>query len=319
MTYQRALLGYDLTDPDWITANQQGRLAPGQQSLLRKHRNNSCFLNLAFLFLAPSFLGVCFFCCWGSAALFVPKQNQGGPPSLFFLLALALLVPTVLLGMLVSALIKAQKARFQRYVDSVVIERAQGEIVWNDQQASYQAHTPNFALQAPGDGLLPAPGPYHFYYVAGEYLLVSAQPIHTFTQALALPGTLAATGLPGDEQARLALQFALCNALDFSPADLDENRLGRLSQRPRQRVSLGAHAAALWNSQLQTIEEHLVVRQEGGDEDVVFYCDVGQEHFLIPEQAFRALVPANGTRCRVYYLTPPNTLVSVEVLEVPGR
>jgi hypothetical protein len=45
------------------------------------------------------------------------------------LLALALLVPTVLLGMLVSALIKAQKARFQRYVDSVVIERAQGEIV----------------------------------------------------------------------------------------------------------------------------------------------------------------------------------------------
>ena len=62
-----------------------------------------------------------------------------------------------------------------------------------------------------------------------------------------------------------------------------------------------------------------MLREAGSDENTVYYYDMGPEHFLVPEKAFRALVPASGTRCRVYYLASPKTLLSVEVLEAPLR
>jgi hypothetical protein len=113
----------------------------------------------------------------------------------------------------------------------------------------YIARTPTSQLTtAASAASLPPPGPYHFYYLAESRVLLSAQPIHTYTSALAYPGLLAETGLPGNEQAVLALQQALCHALGFSLDDLAYNRQGLLSDRQRRQASRNVLWSIVGNS-----------------------------------------------------------------------
>ena len=123
-----------------------------------------------------------------------------------------------------------------RAADTGQISCEQGEVVWRKNR--YVIHMPNRRLRTVASELnLPPPGPYHFYYLTGSRILLSAQPIHINTSELAYPGLLAETGLSGREQARLALQQALYSGLNFDQFDLECNRMGMLSLAQRHRLS----------------------------------------------------------------------------------
>ena len=225
--------GYSWRDPAQIAANQQGIMTPEQCALLDK--GPGCFAALVCVLFVFAMLTSCGAVVAAGYTLFTGNLTLLVSPPV----VIRFVIPFVLafvLGNLWSVLRKAHKARFRQAVSTLMVEREQGEIVWEHEQ--YIAHTANFRLKMPPRcPPLPPPGPYHFYFVAGQNILLSAQPIHTFTQALAQPGTLAATGLPGDEQARLALQLALCSTLGFSLADLDANRNGVLNSGQHSKFS----------------------------------------------------------------------------------
>lgn len=216
------------TDPAQIAANRQGIVTQEQRTLLDKGPGRlHGFVALLFSF---SILSTCLLIAVVIQQLFAGEFRTATAVGLITSFML-----TIVLGKLSSVLRRTHKARFQRAADAFIIERVQGEIVWEREQ--YIVRTPGFQLTiSPKSPPLPPPGPYHFYYVAGQKNLLSMQAIHTFTQAFAQPGTLSATGLPGDEQARQALQLALCSTLGFSLADLDANRRGMLSNAQRRRL-----------------------------------------------------------------------------------
>lgn len=128
-----------------------------------------------------------------------------------------------------------KRARLLSAADQGLITQEQGEITW--QNNAYVARTPTRQLTTIGALSLPPPGPYHFYYLTDSSILLSADPIRTSTGMIAYPGTLAALGLSGQEQARLALQQALCHALNFTLHDLDCNRMRTLSYEQRRHLS----------------------------------------------------------------------------------
>jgi hypothetical protein len=100
------------------------------------------------------------------------------------------------------------------------------------------ARTPTRQLTtARGADALPPPGRYHFHYLVESGVLLSAQPIHPSTGALTGRGQRAAAGLPGNAQAVLALQQALCQAFGFDMDDLACNRQGRLSDTQRRQAT----------------------------------------------------------------------------------
>ena len=242
MSYQQPLLvnvkrarsswrAYSWSDSAQIAANQEGIVTPEQRNMLDK--GPGCLYTLVFLlfilgmFTSLSAIGV---------ALYLVFAGKFAQAPYVGVEVVFIPILTFLLKRVSSVLRHAHDARFTRAVDAFMVGRVQGEVIWEG--GKYVARAPGFLLtktmRSPD---LPPPGPYHFYYVTGQNILLSAQPIHTYTQALSQPGTLAATGLAGDEQARLALQMALCSTLGFAPADLDINRLGMLTDGQRQKLS----------------------------------------------------------------------------------
>ncbi len=222
---------YSWSDPAQIAANQQGIVTPEQRAMLDK--GPGCLYTLVFLLFifgiltSLSAIGVALYLIF--AGKFIQAPYVGVEVVLFLVLTFAL-------KRVSSVLRNAHEARFTRTADAFMVGHVQGEVIWEG--GKYVARTPGFLLtRAVRSPDLPPPGPYHFYYVTGQNMLLSAQPIHTYTQALAQPGTLAATGLAGDEQARLALQMALCSTLGFTLNDLDTNRLGILTDGQRRKLS----------------------------------------------------------------------------------
>ncbi len=243
MSYQQPLLVnvrrrrfswhmYSWSDPAQIAANQEGIVTPEQRSMLDK--GPGCLYSLVFLlfifgvFTSLSAIGV---------ALYLVFAGKFAQAPYIGVEVVFIPILTFVLKRVSSVLRNAHEARFTREADAFMIGRVQGEVIWEN--GKYVARAPGFLLRkvvrSPD---LPPPGPYHFYYVTGQNILLSAQPIHTHTQALAQPGTLAATGLAGDEQARLALQMALCSTLGFTLADLDTNRLGMPTEGQRRKLSM---------------------------------------------------------------------------------
>ncbi|MBV9616685.1 MAG: hypothetical protein JO031_14630 [Ktedonobacteraceae bacterium] len=225
--------GYAWSDSAQINANQQGIVTQEQRAMLDK--GPGCLYILVFCLFIFSIVTTCITIVTVIYLLFIGKFILLGSDALVRLLILLILTP--ILGKLSSVLRKAHNARFTRDIDALVVERGQGEVIWEN--GRYIARIPGFRLITAAKRLtLPPPGPYHFYYLAGQKILLSAQPIHTFTQAFAQPGMLAATGLTGDEQARLALQMALCSVLGFSLDDLYANSLGMLTDAQRRKLSV---------------------------------------------------------------------------------
>jgi len=220
-TNSRGVWASDWSTPVHIAANQQGGITPQQRAMLKK---------LPFPWGAVAFLGILSFLLFvPSIGLAISQRNNT------FLL---LFTSPLALALIPLALYISKRSRILRAAEAGLIQQVQGEVVWDEKRQSYILHTPTEQLTAARwDLSLPPPGPYHFYYLAEGNILLSAQPIRTSTQALVSPGTFAATGLSGDEQARLALQQALHHALGFSPSDLASNRTGRLSSPQRRKFT----------------------------------------------------------------------------------
>ena len=143
-----------------------------------------------------------------------------------------------MLAVLVVIMPLHRRSRLLRAADAGQIEHAQGEVVWDQKKSTSIAQTPTRQLTPTrGADALPPPGPYHFHYLAESGVLLSAQPIHTSTGALAYPGLLAVAGLPGNARAVLALQQALCQAFRFDMDDLACNRQGLLSDKQRRQAT----------------------------------------------------------------------------------
>jgi hypothetical protein len=207
------------SDPAQIMANQGGMVTPEQRRMLGQ---------LSFGLAG----GLALFGLLGAGiAVMLALGLQNGLFLAITLVPLALAVVAVIVPL-------RGRNRLLQAADARQIERGQGEVVWDQKKSNYIARTPNRQLTTARSSLsLPPPGPYHFYYLAESGVLLSARPIHTHTGALAFPDLLAATGLPGDEQAILALQQALCQALSFDMGDLAYNRQGMLSGRQRRQAS----------------------------------------------------------------------------------
>lgn len=128
-----------------------------------------------------------------------------------------------------------QRASRVRAADQDLVRQEQGEIIW--QGNKYIARTPTCKLTTVNNITLPPPGPYHFYYLSASSILLAADPIKTYTGMIAYPDTLSASGLPGNEQARIALQEALCHTIHFTLNDLNSNQMGVISKEQRGSLS----------------------------------------------------------------------------------
>jgi hypothetical protein len=207
---------FDWSKPAYIAANQQRTITPEQRAMLKKQLNllpAGCMGTITFLTFVPILLLASYL--HHSEILFLYIITFG-------LALLALIFPYMKRAGLLSA------------ADQGFITQEQGEITW--QNSKYVARTPTRQLITAGDFNLPPPGPYHFYYLADSAILLSADPIKTNTGMVGYPGMLSASGLSGNQQVHLALQQALCSALNFSMYDLDCNRRHALSGEQRRRL-----------------------------------------------------------------------------------
>lgn len=306
-----------LTDPAQIAANQRGFLTPEQIGRLAS-KKHSTFGGCLLIILSGIFL-----CFIGGTSISLAVQGQFPVTSPGPSVAVLVLLVLIGLGWLLFQRALAARSRFQQDVATGVvqfsIESAQGEIVWDREK--YVAHIPGHILAfisgSRAAGSL-APGPYHFYYVREWNMIVSAQSIHTHTQMLTLPGTLAETGLPGDEQARLAVQYALCSALDFTLVDLEANRQGYLTNEQMRKSPRKVVRKQMFTVQ-NIMGEIQLASNTSDDEYTLYYYDIGGLRFEVPSvRAHSALV--KGIPYRAYYLVEAkNALLSVEPLEAPIR
>lgn len=296
-----------LSDPALVAANEQGVLTPPQLFRLatRKHHSTAGCLLLI--------LALMFGSCTGASFFYAAAQSPFNPAWLG-----ALVLPFIA-GVVGWILFSAGQAARRRFIDDVAnggyvypIERTQGEIVWDG--SNYVSRTPGGSLGIKGKQL--APGPYVFYYTRDPFLVISVQPIHTHTQMLPLPGTLAATGLPGDEQSRLAIQYALCQALSFTLADLDANRQGFISNEQARRFRRHIPQVVL------ALTGEISYSSSSSDDSTSYFYNIGGLRFDVSEAATIALV-SDIPYC-VYYFPRKrrwysDTLLSVEPLQAPRR
>src|SRR5258707_5885613 len=136
---------------------------------------------------------------------------------------------------------------------------------------------------------------------------------------LTLPGMLAATGLPGDEQARLAIQHALCDTLAFTLSDLDTNRQGFVTRKqarklPRKLRRSTSPIVQTLTGEIRFFSEYRSFSED--DDNYIYYFEISRVRFEVPAAATRALV--SGIPYRVYYVLP-DQLLSMEPLTAPAR
>jgi hypothetical protein len=304
-----------LNDPALVAANEQGLLTPEQLAMLANRKYTPAGGCVALMF------GIILALCISATLITEAVQGQFNPAYLSaYLSAYAFPLILCLPGWLVISVRMAARKRFiKRVIDGgyfFPIERAQGEVAWNGRR--YVPRTPAGVLRITGQNI--PPGPYHFYYAREQMLALSVRPIHTDTQVLALPGTLAATGLPGDEQARLAIQHALCDTLAFTLSDLDTNRQGFVTRKQARKLPRKLRRSTSPIVQTLTGEIRFFSENHSSPEkdyeDYVYYFEISRVRFEVPAAATRALV--SGIPYRVYYVLP-GQLLSVEPLTAPAR
>src|SRR5689334_1147388 len=164
-------------DPQHFTANQQGSITQEQRLMLRRHDE--------FAFLPAGCLGTITFLTIAPSIVLASSLHNSG---LMFL-------PLILLGFTIVTIFfpYMRATNLLHAADAGQIAVEQGEVIW--QKENYIIHTPGRKLKTVVAALnLPPPGPYHFYYLMGSNILLSARPIHNFTNALSYPDLMTATG-----------------------------------------------------------------------------------------------------------------------------
>ncbi len=210
---------YDLTQPDFVSANRYGQLAPQQ---LDAFKAAYLWPGIGFLVLGILFGGVFLVLTGGMLVSLLAEGDEEWWIALIFLV-----FPVVLGG---SFLFGGARNLWTWYRMSTPssLATAEGRLVWR--RNNYRGEIEGANLSLPGSTEL-TPGAYRFFYVTGVNIVASAEKL-----SLSLTSN--------DEQEELSR--AMRDALDFTPEDLDANKTLQLSGRQRNRMIFSVIGQAIF-------------------------------------------------------------------------
>jgi hypothetical protein len=285
-----------LMDPESIKANQNGWLTDAQRKQATPPRLVGILL--FFLYLLPAFL-----------LLFVLlplhwKQVLPGPSLSDWVDSLGVYI-ALLGGAGLGAYglyVLRWYIRARRELAEPAIASSESQVVYNPSIARYQARVPKrklFGIDGSDEVLLP-PGVYRLYYLPIGRRVLSGEWLRP--------------NEPGGPQTEILR--ALMHANDFTAEDLALNKQGLLS--PGQQARLfgkeQTRAQGAPSVHLEMLESHMERSASDNDGRTSYYYiwtrpSLGME---VSERGYYALIP--GLRYRVYYVTAPRRLASIEPL-----
>jgi hypothetical protein len=190
--------------------------------------------------------------------------------------------------------------RTQRELAEPAIATVEGQVIYNQRTARYQASIPRlklFNIEGSTEVLLP-PGVYRFYYLPIARRLLSGEWLRPNEP-----------GGPSTEILR-----ALMHTNGFTAEDLALNQRGQLSPGQQEKLFDKKKNRVGGSPQFHLHLQTGLAERTKGDLDDSDYWQYIWPHLRIgvPERAYYALIP--GLPYRVYYVTSPLRLLSIELL-----
>ncbi|HRF47598.1 MAG TPA: hypothetical protein PLC98_08245 [Anaerolineales bacterium] len=209
---------YDITDPDFVSANRYGQLAPKQIEVLK---STYYWPGLLYIGLGLG-IAACMVLMFGGMALSLLSEGDDE----WWISLIVMVFPALIGGGLVLGGARQLWIWF-RINATGSLATGEGRLVWR--RNNYRGVVDGPELGLPVAAELP-PGPYRFFYVAGANLILSAEPLKLTLD-------------PHESRAELAR--ALQEALDFTPDDLAANQTLQLSGRQRTNLIMGTLGLAV--------------------------------------------------------------------------
>ncbi len=203
---------YDLTQPDFVSANRYGQMA---QQQLAAFKAAYLWPGVGFLVVGLVFGGFMFLMFGGMAAgMYADGSDE------WWIGLILMVFPIAFGGGFLFAGLRNLWI-WSRANAAGALATAEGRLVW--QRNNYRGVIDGARLSLPGAAELP-PGAYRFFYLTGINLIASVERLN-----LSLS--------PDDTEAEITR--ALQDALDFTPDDLQSNRELQLSGRQRNGIVFG--------------------------------------------------------------------------------
>lgn len=203
---------YDVTNPEFVSANRYGQMAPPQVDAFKVAY---LWPGIGFLVLGAVISGFLLLMLGG---MIVGMLADGDDE---WWIGLIVLIFPVLFGggFLVAGL--RNLWTWSRVNAAGSLATAEGRLVW--QRNNYRGIIDGARLSLPGATELP-PGAYRFFYITGVNLIASVERLNL-------------SAAPNETQAEITR--ALQEALDFNAEDLEANRTLQLSGRQRNGLIAG--------------------------------------------------------------------------------
>jgi hypothetical protein len=197
---------YDVTNPEFVSANRYGQMAPQQ---VEAFKVAYLWPGVGFLVLGAVISGFLLLMLGG---MIVGMLADGDDE---WWIGLIVLIFPVLFGggFLVAGL--RNLWTWSRVNATGALTMAEGRLIW--QRNNYKGIIDGARLSLPGAAELP-PGAYRFFYISGVNLIASVERLNL-------------SASPNDTQAEITR--ALQESLDFTAEDLEANRTLQLSGRQR--------------------------------------------------------------------------------------
>ncbi len=209
---------YDLTQPEFVSANRYGQLTPQQLDAFK-----AAYLWPGVGFLALGILFGGFFLLM-TGGMLIGMLSDGDDE--WWIALIFLIFPIFLGGGFLIGGVRNLWTWF-RVSTPGSLATAEGRLVWR--RNNYRAEIDGANLSLPGSSELP-PGAYRFFYVTGANLVASAERL-----------SLSLTAVDQQEE----LSRAMRDALDFTQDDLEANKTMQLSGRQRNNMIFGVIGLAI--------------------------------------------------------------------------
>ncbi len=203
---------YDVTNPEYVSANRYGQMAPQQLEALKVAY---LWPGIGFLVLGTVIGGFLLLMLGG---MIIGMLADGDDE---WWIGLIVLVFPLLFGGGFFLAGARNLWVWSRVTATGSLATAEGRLVWH--RNNYRGEIEGARLSLPGAAELP-PGAYRFFYVTGANLIASVERL-----TLNVP--------PHEAQAELTR--ALQESLDFRPEDLEANRTLQISARQRTNLIAG--------------------------------------------------------------------------------
>jgi len=347
--------GYDLSNPDYVEANQGGRIHPDQKALLGS--------SIGRLFLRPVKAGgrqsplaivavVIFLGIFAIVKLFetdLAMEYKYSGVAIFVLILLA--------GIAYWAYRRFTKNRLGKELERGLIRQGSGELTFG--RRGYEVKVKGQRLKLPfgGAGTLSPGVEYRFYYLPQSGMALSAEQLTTMD----------------DRRARENLTGILAQANRFKLDVLEKNRQGAMAVKQIPHLFSGTFAALLFivvllyflqpvyrpyfvrqnwsdmptvaivvglifggvvlyaaylliNSLLDLVQMRVLsvdgvghpftrTSNSGESRSIYYYYQIGDRKFKVTKKAYLALL--GGLRYRAYYTPHRKKLVNIEAIESP--